>query len=111
MVIGRLTCAHTGQDCPPSAETVTGPALIGFPGVSTMDRDAQVTASQAVAVLGEGMVSLALICMWRRKGHLKPVGKRGRSPLYRWGDILAVETRMARAAVAANNPRARRWAA
>lgn len=53
------------------------------------DRSAQVTASEASAWFGD--VSLQLIAWWVRNGKLQSVGKRGRSPLYRWGDLVDVE--------------------
>lgn len=63
-----------------------------------MNLDAHVTASEAVAdpAMKAQHVTIPLICMWRKLGKLRAVGKRGRSPLYRWGDILTVEaqTRM-----------------
>lgn len=31
------------------------------------------------------------IAMWVQRGKLQPRGRRGRTPLYRWGDVLAVE--------------------
>jgi hypothetical protein len=55
-------------------------------------------------------ISRHLVYMWRGMGLLEPQGKRGRSPLYRWGDICDVERRMAKRAWSANNHRARRVA-
>lgn len=59
-----------------------------------MNMDALVTATEAAAGLPD--VSRHLIGMWVRHGKLNVKGHRGRSPLYRWGDIVAVEaaTRM-----------------
>jgi predicted site-specific integrase-resolvase len=73
--------------------------------VPRLDRNARVTPSEASPSLG---VSIQLISMWRRNGRLRPVGKRGQSPLYRFGDLLDVERDMAEAAAHANNHRARR---
>lgn len=70
-----------------------------------MNRDELVTASQVSTVLP---VSVQLLSMWKSKGKLKPVKKRGRSWLYRYGDVSDLETQMALAAAAANNHRARR---
>lgn len=50
--------------------------------------DVHVTATEAARRLG---VSSQLICMWRRAGKVAPVGRQGRSPLYRLGDLMAVE--------------------
>lgn len=56
---------------------------------TTVDhREALVTASYAAPRLG---VTIACICMWRRDGKVEVKGKRGRSPVYRWGDLVAVE--------------------
>lgn len=70
-----------------------------------MNRDRQVTASEIAEVLP---VSVQLVSMWKSKGKLKPVGKRGRSPLYRYGDASDLERDMRLAAARANNHRARR---
>jgi hypothetical protein len=53
-----------------------------------VDLDAEVTAVEAASVLG---VDRHVIYMWRALGKVDPVGSRGRSPLYRWGDLLGVE--------------------
>ena len=70
-----------------------------------MNRDRLVTASEAALLLP---ISVQLVSIWKAKGHLKPAGTRGRSPVYRYGDVSDVETRMRLAAAAANNHRARR---
>lgn len=59
-----------------------------------MNVDARVTAVEAASRMPD--VSRHLIYMWVALGKLESVGKRRRSPLYRWGDILDVEkaTRM-----------------
>lgn len=54
-----------------------------------LNLDALVTATEASAGLPD--VSVKLIGMWVRLGKLHPAGRRGRRPLYRWGDILVVE--------------------
>lgn len=54
-----------------------------------MNMDALVTATEAAAGLPD--VSRHLIGMWVQHEKLTPKGRRGRSPLYRWGDIVAVE--------------------
>lgn len=53
--------------------------------------DAQVTAREAQDWLKTARVCRHTIAWWRATGRIKPVGRRGRSPLYRWGDVLAVE--------------------
>jgi predicted site-specific integrase-resolvase len=73
--------------------------------VTPVNRDAEVTASEIAELLP---VSLQLLSMWKSKGKLKPVKKRGRSWVYRYGDVVDLERDMARAAAAANNHRARR---
>lgn len=57
------------------------------------DLDAQLPAHLAAAMVG---VSRQLINYWRSSGHLTPVDADGRSPLYRLGDLLAVERDMRR---------------
>lgn len=49
------------------------------------DRDAEVTAAQAAAALG---ISRQVVAMWKAKGAIVPTRHRGRSPLYRLGDII-----------------------
>jgi len=56
--------------------------------VDLYDLDARLPAHLAAAMVG---VSRQLVNYWRRTGLLQPVGARGRSPLYRLGDILQVE--------------------
>lgn len=58
-----------------------------------MNLDAQVSAREAedYPPLREAGVCRHLIGMWKTLGKLCPVGQRGRSPLYRWGDVLQVE--------------------
>lgn len=70
-----------------------------------MNRDHEVTATEAAQLLP---ISVQLISMWKHNGKLQPAGRRGRSPLYRFGDLVKLEQQMATAAAAANNPRARR---
>ncbi len=52
------------------------------------DLDARLTGAQAASVAG---VSRQLIRRWCQLGHLTPVGQRGRSPLYRLGDVIKAE--------------------
>jgi hypothetical protein len=54
-----------------------------------MGGETLVTALQASRILPT--VSRHLIYVWRAQGKLHPHGMRGRSPLYRWSDITAVE--------------------
>lgn len=58
-----------------------------------MNLDALVTAREAedYPALRAVHVTRHLIYVWRAAGRLKARGHRGRSPLYRWGDILAAE--------------------
>ena len=47
-----------------------------------------VTAAEAARLLG---IDRHLIYVWRGRGKVSPVGQRGKSPLYRWADLVAVE--------------------
>lgn len=67
----------------------------------------RLTTQQAT---GKPTVTRHLVYVWRGMGLLEEQGKRGRSPLYRWGDVTEVERTMARRAWQANNHRARRAA-
>ena len=58
-------------------------------GVVTMNPDALVTAVEIESKLVT--VSRHLVYVWRGSGRLKARGKRGRSPLYRWGDVVKLE--------------------
>lgn len=69
------------------------------------DRDYLLTATEATTLLP---ISVQLVSIWKAQGKLKPVKHRGRSPLYRFGDVMDVEQAAAEAAAAANNHRARR---
>lgn len=69
------------------------------------DREYLVTATEAVALLP---ISVQLVSIWKSQGKLTPVKYRGRSALYRFGDLMDVEQAAAEAAYAANNHRARR---
>lgn len=55
--------------------------------------DALVTAREAqdYPALKAAHVTRHLIYVWRATGRLRSRGKRGRSPLYRFGDILKAE--------------------
>lgn len=59
--------------------------------VTGLDLDALVTAAEAAASAHLRGVSRHLIGMWRLSGKLEVKAMRGRSPLYRYGDILIVE--------------------
>jgi len=69
------------------------------------DRDYLVSATEAASLLP---ISKQLVSIWKAKGKLTPVKWRGRSALYRYGDLEDVERAAAEAAYAANNHRARR---
>lgn len=56
-----------------------------------MNLDAQVSAREAATWLKAAKVCRHRIYAWRREGRIGEVGKRGRSPLYRWGDVLQAE--------------------
>lgn len=58
-----------------------------------VDLDALVTAREVETYepLRQHHVTRYLIGMWRHTGKLQVRGSRGRSPLYRFGDILQVE--------------------
>lgn len=51
--------------------------------------DTLLTATEASKLIPS--VSPHLIYVWRGQGKLQSRGKRGRSPLYRWADVVAVE--------------------
>jgi len=55
------------------------------------DNDALVTAVEAAASPHLKGVSRFLIGMWKHQGKLTVRGHRGRSPLFRYGDVLKVE--------------------
>lgn len=61
-----------------------------------MNLDAQVSAIEAAGWLEKAGVCRHRVYAWRSEGRITEVGKRGRSPLYRWGDVLEAEadTRM-----------------
>lgn len=52
------------------------------------DEETLVTGAEAARVLG---VTRYLVGMWKRDGKLTPKGRRGRSPLYRLGDVIDVD--------------------
>jgi predicted site-specific integrase-resolvase len=60
-----------------------------------MNLDALVSAREAAIALG---VERHAIYQWRIAGKISPQGRRGRSPLYRWGDLIRVERDTRRAA-------------
>ncbi|GAA0738670.1 hypothetical protein Drose_04285 [Dactylosporangium roseum] len=51
----------------------------------TYDLEADVTAAQAARALG---ISRQVVAMWKANGKIKPVRRKGRSPLYRFGDVI-----------------------
>lgn len=53
------------------------------------DRDALVTAATGARALG---ISRQVIAMWKRDGKVTPAKHRGRSPLYRLGDLIDANT-------------------
>jgi predicted site-specific integrase-resolvase len=55
------------------------------------DLDAKLPAHLAARLVG---VSRQLVHYWHTAGHLTPVAVSGRQPLYRLGDLLAVERDM-----------------
>lgn len=54
-----------------------------------MDLDARVTPAEILAAMPD--LSWHTIAMWVARGKLQERGRRGRAPLYRWGDVLTVE--------------------
>lgn len=56
-----------------------------------MNPDVLVTATEAAASPHLKGVCRHLIGMWKTLGKLTVKGRRGRSPLFRYGDILDVE--------------------
>lgn len=50
-----------------------------------------VSATEGAVLLASLRVTRHAIAMWRQHGRIQPVGKRGRSPLYRFGDLLSAE--------------------
>lgn len=72
-----------------------------------MDSEQLVTAVQIAEKIPS--VSRHLVYVWRGQGKLQPQGRRGRSPVYRWSDVVAVEEATRAADPAAQ--RARQFAA
>lgn len=60
-------------------------------GVAALNMDALVTATEAAASPALDDICRHLIGMWKHQGKLQVMGKRGRSPLYRYGDVIEVE--------------------
>jgi hypothetical protein len=85
------------------------PPAITMPLFTSEQMDGLVSATEASRMLVA--VSAGLIMAWRQLGRITPQGRRGQSPLYRLGDIVAVEEAMAAKALAGNNHRSRRAAA
>jgi hypothetical protein len=63
--------------------------MSGVVNVVLMDPEVRVTAADIAREMPT--VSRHLVYMWRSSGRLKERGKRGRSPLYRWGDVVKLE--------------------
>lgn len=61
--------------------------------LATLDLDALVTAPEAQVHPGLKHLRVCRHTMawWVTVGKLKPRGRRGRSPLYRFGDLLEIE--------------------
>lgn len=74
-----------------------------------MNLDTLVTATEAAAERGLP-VTRHTIGMWRHAGKVEVKGWRGRSPLYRWGDLVDVErkTRLATRHCHRSRPQPRR---
>lgn len=72
----------------PAARPGRYPGRSAFPGVN-VNPDATLTATEAAKLIPR--LSRYAVGMWKARGKLRPVGKRGRSPLYRWQDLVAVE--------------------
>lgn len=49
-----------------------------------------VTAAEGARLLGPD-VTVHIIYMWRKRGLVSACGRRGRSPLYAWADLAAVD--------------------
>jgi hypothetical protein len=47
------------------------------------------TATEAALML---RTSVAVICMWRKRGHLESAGEKAGRPGYRWRDLVDAET-------------------
>jgi len=69
--------------------------------------DALITAREAedYPALKAAHVTRHLIYVWRAEGRLTTQGTRGRSPLYRFGDILLVERDTRRSGLSRRGPR------
>lgn len=83
------------------------PPRLELPPLEGIDLDQLVTATQASGLL-LGVVTMNLICAWRAKGRIVERGRNGPRAVYRLGDIVDVERRMAELADRSNNHRARR---
>lgn len=93
--VGRKACARS---------TGRGRARSGV----IVNLDALVTAREAEAHPGlqRYRVTRHLIYTWRSLGKIEPVDRRGRSPLYRFGDILLAERDTRRSGASHRGPRA-----
>ena len=70
--------------------------------VGVIDMDALITGAQAARLAG---VTRAAVCIWRNRGRLEVRRTRGRSPLYRLGDVLDVERETRQSGKANRGPR------
>jgi hypothetical protein len=59
--------------------------------VHAVDLDALVTATEAAASPHLQGVCRHLIGMWKTLGKLEVKDRRGRSPLFRYGDVIEIE--------------------
>jgi hypothetical protein len=59
--------------------------------VAALNLDALVTATEAAASPALNDICRHLIGMWKYQGKLTVRAVRGRSPLYRYGDVIEVE--------------------
>lgn len=64
--------------------------------------DRVVTATEAARLVN---VPRSLIDFWRDKEHLEPVGRYGRSRLYRLGDVVRVHADLAESPLSHRKPR------
>ena len=79
--------------CPVSADpTPRGIGALAVPGTgcAPMNLNALVTAPEISRMMPD--VSRHLVGMWAHQGRLTVRGRRGKSPLYRLGEVMAVET-------------------
>ena len=80
--------ATTLPTAPTPCQTTVSQGVFACPGVTVSNHAALVTGAQAARLLH---VDPATICAWVKTGRLTATSRRGRSPLYRWGDLLDAE--------------------